>query len=165
VFSYIWVMGTLGQRLLVALVAAAAGSLAGFSGSASEANRPIVQTIAASQPTRIKPLVFRPSANPEPAPARIAEPIVKASTEIIPRSDVAQPARTAPVTRASLGTSPSLDVASGLGEEPAMTSSARPSGAALPNQKPLERSRKRPSARFGQSEIVDPWSSAGHARR
>ena len=156
-------MGTLGQKLAVALVAAVAGSLAGLNGSAAEAKRPIVQTIAASQPAQMKLAVFHPSANPEPAPAPNdaprEEPSIKSSTAIIPRGDVAPLTRTAPVTRSPLAAGPAPSVESGLGGEPTVTKTRRSSDASASRQKPGERSRKRPSARFGQSEIVDPWST------
>jgi hypothetical protein len=152
-------MGTLGQKLVVALVAAVAGSMAGFSGSTAEANPPIVQTIAASQPARMKLAAFHPSANPEPTRPAVEESSVEHDPVVILRGDAAPLVRTAPVTRDALTVGSALDVGSGLSDGPATGRSKRASDSPAPSKKPLERSRKRPSARFGQSEIVDPWSS------
>lgn len=147
-------MSILGRKLSVALVAAGVGSWAGFGSGVpqgvAQANRPIVQTIAASQPTRVKLAVFHPSANPErelarPAEQSVAPPIPETTL----RRDVRPPSRTAPVARGP------LNVGSGLDEVPA--SPRRANSASTPNKKPVERSRQH--ARFGQSEIVDPWSA------
>jgi hypothetical protein len=129
-----------------------AGFGSGIPQGVAQGKRPIVQTIAASQPTRVvAPVVFHPSANPEREPSAISAPVARPPVDNTLRADARPPARTAPVARGP------LDVSSGLGDETA--SPRRANNATTSSKKPVERSRKRASARFGQSEIVDPWSA------
>lgn len=144
-------MGTLGRKLVVALVAGGAGCLAGFSSGAAEGKRPIVQTIAASQPPRMKLAVFHPDANASAErSASIAEPTLDKAPEIALQSDSSQLVRTAPVTRGALAVRSGLDLV-----DPWRANRGR----AAPSRKPGERSAKRVSARFDHAEIIDPWST------
>jgi hypothetical protein len=145
-------MGRLGRKLIVALVAAGAGAASGLSSGAVEGKRPIVQAIAASQPTRVKRVVFHPSAIPKPErPATPAASLVQARSEITLSGESASRVRTAPVARGAL--------AVGSGLTLGLTDPWRRTDQVAASKKPGERPRRGPSARFGQSEIVDPWST------
>lgn len=145
-------MGILGRKLIVALVASAAGSLSGLGTGLAASKRPIVQTIAASQPPRMKLSIFHPSSNPEPetriAAATPPAPRLEKTTESPIRVDSPRPARTTPLAPEPLA------VRSGLGDD--ATPSWRAAEAPVAN---LASKRTRLSARFGQSEIVDPWGA------
>jgi hypothetical protein len=138
----------------VALVASGIGSAIGLGTGLAAANRPIVQTIGASQPTRIVKRVFHPSANQHPEIRAVARSTTEAPLAKTPESPVrGESPRSAGNTAvtAAMPAGRGAANAEGIAERPRAIRAER-SAAIGARREP-----KRVGTHFGQSEIVDPW--------